>query len=748
MISFISCSSFDFDLFSFSNVQSAFSEVKLPFKKGGGRKPEINTGTSPGYYWLNSNIAHPIKTILLHTNLYSNYFPDYFPQYFPIISHVPAIYSIRTFFGEIIGKKRLTAAENGFRLCTIGTLNVPFYRRFPMKVIQYNRRPGFQSNRKFRNPRLRRRKINFLTPLLIGLAAVAVGVGCFFLFQGGPGSGQKAVTAAAIETVTPSAPAVSAAAPSASPSASESPVVSVAAEPPVEMAVAPVAGTKPSDFKLKTSIFADTKKVSSYTRPDPISFSQGSAYTKLPGIITFRGNNYREGASYGTVEVAKKQLAKVKSVATGSVRKSGGSGSWTGSGWTGQPLIVKWPEETKKIMNLYPEKKADPDLVEVIYPCLDGKIYFLDLKDMTPTRPPIKTKAGPIKGTASLYPSGIPMLFVGQGDALPGGSVKYRIYSLIDQKLLKTFGTKDPNKLRGWEAYDSSALIDAKTDTLIEPGENGLLYTIKLNTKYDPKAGTLTIKPDPPVKFRYTSSKYGENKFWWGFEDSAVAYKNYLYLTDNGGTLFCIDLNTMKLVWAQSTLDDSNSTPLFEESAKDGTCYIYTSTSMHFTAKGSGSSRKGTTPIWKIDASNGRYVWSKPPKYTCYTKEGVSGGVEGTGILGKNDISNLVIYPVARTPSFGSGLLVAIEKETGKEAWRTPFKNYLWSSPVAVYTKEGKSFIVQCDTGGKMHLLDGKSGAILDTVDLGGNIEASPAVYGNTIVVGTRRQKIWQVKIE
>lgn len=284
------------------------------------------------------------------------------------------------------------------------------------------------------------------------------------------------------------------------------------------MAVAAIAGTQPSKFGLKTGIYVDTEKVETYTRPEPITFGRGADYTDLEGIITFRGNNYREGASYGTADIKAGSLKKTwpEPVKTGSVSKSGGDGSWTGSGWTGQPLIVKWPEETKQIMNLYPEKKADPDLVEVIYACLDGKIYFLDLKDGSPTRPAIKTKAGPIKGTCSLYPSGIPMLFVGQGDALPGGVVKYRIYSLIDYKLLHTFGTDDPNKHRGWEAYDSSALIDAKTDTLIEPGENGILYTIKLNTKYDPQAGTLSIKPDGPVKFNYTSSQYGDNKYWWG----------------------------------------------------------------------------------------------------------------------------------------------------------------------------------------------------------------------------------------
>ena len=80
---------------------------------------------------------------------------------------------------------------------------------------------------------------------------------------------------------------------------------------------------------------------------------------------------------------------------TGSVAKSKqaapNGGSWTGSCWTGQPLIVKWPEDIKKVMNLYDDKKAEKDLVEVIYPCVDGYIHFYDLKDGSETRKPIKT---------------------------------------------------------------------------------------------------------------------------------------------------------------------------------------------------------------------------------------------------------------------------------------------------------------------------------------------------------------------
>jgi hypothetical protein len=263
--------------------------------------------------------------------------------------------------------------------------------------------------------------------------------------------------------------------------------------PTVDMTVAPAAGTTPAALDLSTGTYVNGEKVTSYARADPIDFGAGNAYTSLPGIITFRGNNYRDSPSYGTADVALGKLVLEWSVPSGSVPKTGGEGSWTGSGWTGQPLIVKWPEDTKQIMNLKETKKADPDLVEVIYPCLDGRIYFLDLKDGTATRPVIESGGGPFKGTGSLYPDGTPMLFVGHGDGAPNREpVKARLYSLIDQKQLYSFGTKpDALSFRSFHAYDSSALFDVESDTIIEPGENGILYTIKLNTKYDKTAGTL-----------------------------------------------------------------------------------------------------------------------------------------------------------------------------------------------------------------------------------------------------------------
>lgn len=525
--------------------------------------------------------------------------------------------------------------------------------------------------------------------------------------------------------------------------------------PSVNMSVRATAETSPEAFNITTKIFRGTTQIPSFQRQNTIFFGPGKEYTSLEGIVTFRGNNYREGAAYGTAAVERAKLTPVWSANTGSVAKATGTGAWTGSGWTGQPLIVRWPADIRAIMNIKAEKKADPGLTEVIYPCLDGNIHFLDLRDGSRTREPIVSGGGPFKGTGSLHPDGTPLLFVGHGDNSPGKeSVRSRLYSLIDQKLLYTFGrSKDPNAYRSFHAYDSSALFDINADTIIEPGENGLLYTIRLNTQFDKEAGTLSISPGQAVKVSYTAPNYSNGPSntpstrWWGMEDSAVIWQNYLYVAENGGKFMCFDLNTMELIWVQDVLDDTNSTPIFEESPEDGTCYLYISTSLHITRKGAADPRHGGIPIWKIDAATGEIVW-QTPMYDCYTISGVSGGVQATPVLGKEDIAHLVIYAIARTPNVESGILVALDKRTGEEIWSTSFDHYSWSSPVAVYTPQGKAYIVLCDSIGNMFLLEGTTGRVLDSINLGTNIEASPAVFDDMIVVGTRGQKIYGVRIE
>jgi hypothetical protein len=533
-----------------------------------------------------------------------------------------------------------------------------------------------------------------------------------------------------------------------------SPVPTVSPTPTPAPTPHAVAGTAPDTLGLISELNLNGGDIASYIRDVPFSFGEGGSYTALNGIITFRSDHWRQGATYGDATVTSKTLTKVWSADTASLPRTSGANAWTGNGWTGQPLIVKWPESTRNVMNLYDMAKGKDGLVEVIYPSLDGMVHFLDLETGERTRDKIDVGL-PFKGAGSLDPRGYPLLYIGAGDAAPAHHGRealvqeYFIYSLIDGKLLYSFGKNpDPYAQRAWHAYDSAALVDAGADTLILPGENGILYTLKLNTRYDAAAGAISISPGDMLKMRYTTKRARDgmagDTYWLGMEASPAMWGEYLYVSDNCGTMLCVNTTIMQVVWVQDTLDDSNSTPVLE--VVNGKPYIYTSTSLHWTSASVGSG-SGVIPIWKLDGLTGEVLWRRD--YNCNTVPNVSGGVEGSGLLGKNSLNDLVFYTIARTPGQSDGKLVALRKNTGDEAWVYPMQNYSWSSPVAIYDKDsGAGYILVCDSGGYIHLLDGQTGALLASENLGGNVEASPAIYGNMLVVGTRQQKIWGIRID
>jgi len=504
------------------------------------------------------------------------------------------------------------------------------------------------------------------------------------------------------------------------------------------------ASTDPDNWGIDWEIYVGDRAVSDYERENPISFGDPENYFALPGIATFRGNNYRNSPTYGSATVTQKTLTKKWSVDTGAIA----GGRWAGCGWTGQPLMAQWDAQTRNNMNLYPEKKAKDGLVEVIYATLDGKIYFMDLEDGKPTRDPINMEMC-FKGAGSLDPRGYPLLYVGSGDAnIAGQKPRMFIISLIDGSLLYEYGDNDPISLRkdneNWSAFDSTPLVHAATDTLIWPGENGILYTLTLNADYDKDAGTVSINPGNMVRTRYSTSRSSETNYWLGYEAGANIVDNYLYISENGGMFFCIDLNTMELVWAQDTKDDSNSSPVFEYISQDER-YVYTAPSLHWTKD---ANSQGTICIYKLDALTGEIIWKTP--YDVHTVSGVSGGIQSSPLLGKpgTSLEGLIVYTIARTPNQSSGIMVALDTETGKEVWRLDMHNYAWSSPVPVYTTDGTGYIVVCDSMGYMFLVDGSTGRQQYLLELGKLVEASPAVYNNRIVVGLKAGPIVCVEIQ
>lgn len=499
-----------------------------------------------------------------------------------------------------------------------------------------------------------------------------------------------------------------------------------------------VDGTEPERLISSTAIMVDGEVVEQYESDYEINFDMPERYTELEGIVTFRGDNFRSGAAYGTAAVSSKTLTKVWSKSTSGLSDTDGI-YWSGSGWTGQPLIVKWPEATRKnISAMYDWAREKEGLVEVIYATLDGHVYFYELTSGEYTREPLNLGFN-YKGAGALDPRGYPILYVGSGVDSVNGRSRVKVVNLIDNSVMFEFGHNETFANRGWHMFDSSPLVSAETDQLIYPGENGILYIIHLNTKYNEQTGELSVDPDNIVKWKYNGVRSG-SRYWLGVESSAAIINNYIFLADNGGNLMCLDLNTLELVWVQDVLDDTNCSPVVD--VENGHPYIYISTSFHY---GWRSYSTAAIPIFKIDAETGEIVWRTD--YTCYTVQDLSDGVQGTIAVGKNKLSDMIFVPIARTPGASSGTLAALKKDTGEVVWEKETSMYSWSSPVDFYDADGNGYLLYCNSGFNMFLIDGKTGEQLDYMNLGGNIEASPAMYGNYAVVGTRAMRTYCIQV-
>ncbi len=494
--------------------------------------------------------------------------------------------------------------------------------------------------------------------------------------------------------------------------------------------------TSPDNFITDTTIVVNDEITDNYQNEYDIQFGQADEYTEAAGIIGFRGNNYRDNAAYGTVSVTEKTLSAAWRAPTGYLD------SWSGNGWTGQPMIVTWPYEIRQQMTAMHEwARSAEELTEVIYASLDGYIHFYELQTGNQTRDDMYL-GFIFKGAGALDPRGYPMMYVGAGDGSDAGSARAFVINLLDNSVMYEFGNDDPWAMREWTAYDSSPLVDAENDMLIYPGENGILYLIHLNTVYDKEAGSLSVDPDKIIRWRYDSVRNdGEYAYWLGMETSAAAIDNYLFVADNSGYMMCLDLNTLKLVWVQDILDDTNDSPVI--SVEDGHPYIYISTSYHYGWRSTG---KEVIPVYKIDAENGEIIWQT--EYYCYSVDGVSGGVQGTIASGKNNVDDLIFVPVSRTPEAESGVLAAISKSTGEVVWEFPTQSFSWSSPTLFYDDQGKGYLLCSELFDKFYLIDAADGTVLNSLSCGGVIESSPAIYGNYAVVGTRDQGIWGIEIK
>lgn len=396
-------------------------------------------------------------------------------------------------------------------------------------------------------------------------------------------------------------------------------------------------------------------------------------------------------------------------------------GSWGGgTGWTGQPLYVKWDKSDVERINSNKNTTADFYSEEIIVGSLCGNVYFLNFNNGKPSRTAIAV-GNPIKGTVSLDPVRRNRLFVGQG--VPVKRPFGHMVVDIDKGEITQFMSEDAKAYRGWGAFDSSPIRVGQF--LFWPSENGSVY------KYLCDGDSLRLHS----VMRYTIKGAAP-----GMEASLCVYRNYGYTADNHGNLICINLNTLRPVWSFENGDDTDATIVLSE--EDGMPYIYTGCEV--------DRRSDSTACFrKLNALTGELAWENKilGKRVDINEKHFDGGYYATPLLGTGNCANLVFANCVTNTNGQNGCLVAFERKTGKVAYRTPLKRYAWSSPVGFTNENDEMFIFTADTFGYVYLINGSDGSIIYKEKVGYNFESSPVVIGNSVVIGSRGWHIYKMTI-
>ena len=490
---------------------------------------------------------------------------------------------------------------------------------------------------------------------------------------------------------------------------------------------------------IKTSVIYDgTKTVKTYERPadQRLNMLSAAGYARQPyGVMTFRGSSFRQNAAEGTVEDLKEMEVLWRTDAS-SVK--GASSTYYGIGWTGQPLIVKWSKEVRELSNILEAKRETKALREVILAGEDGNIYFLDLETGEPTRNVIAL-GYPMRGTPSVHSMGFPLMSVGQYArkmARGTGDIGLRAYDLLNQKQTFFIDGLDGKLKRPYYtvgSFETSSLFDHNSDSMVSAGTNGMLYVTHLNTSIDRTSGTMTVKPTH-VSMKAKAS--GEDSKQTAVESSMAAYQNYVFYADMGGYLRCVDTNTMTTVWAVST-QDSVEAAIALDLDEEGNLWLYTANTLQ-------QRKKGDCAVRCYNAMSGEMRWSTSVGVDKAAKKNgnVVGGFRASPVIGTGPLSELVFFTASSVNSIGGvfspSMVFALNKNSGEIIWTKSMESYTYSSPVAVYTDQGEGYIIQAASDGNLYLLDGQSGSVVYTLGLDGAINASPAVYKDTLVIGTQ----------
>lgn len=422
----------------------------------------------------------------------------------------------------------------------------------------------------------------------------------------------------------------------------------------------------------------------------------------VEGLLTFRGNPtatwYGKGPVPTTPEI---KWSFPDTPMCSSSTDLGVTSTWCGNGWTGQPVIWERPD----------------GVTEMIFGAYDRKLHFLDADSGQPTRSPILT-GDIIKGTPTIDPDGFPLVYFGSRDN------KLRIVALDRTDPVVIWENEADLAIEGrWnDDWDSSPRI--VNDVMFEGSENSIYYIWKLNRGYD-DLGLVTVEPQLKFKMETWTQQLlndiGPSYPAVSVENSSALYEGRVYFANSGGRVIGLDITNIEngeapIVFDYWVGDDVDASIVIDE---EGMLYVSAEYERYTQrAKDLGQLIK-LNPYEPDDP----YIWGM---YSL-TEPPVKGGLWSTPALGRE-----VLYAVTN-----KGFLVAVDRETGEEAWVFEVGEGSWSSPAIVDNR----LLVASNSGLlRSFVIDDERNPVLEwTFKVGnGNIEATPAVWNGMIYLGNR----------
>ena len=427
----------------------------------------------------------------------------------------------------------------------------------------------------------------------------------------------------------------------------------------------------------------------------------------VEGLLTFRGSPTR--SFYGTGPVPADPVVVWSYPDSGGLCRRSTVGAetrtWCGLGWTGQPALF---EREGRLWT--------------VFGALDGAVHFLDAATGETLLPRFQT-GDIIKGSVTIDPDGFPLVYTGSRDNY------FRVIA-FDGDRPRELWRLDATSVRPtrWNNdWDGSALVI--DDHLFVGGENSRIHIVRLNRGFD---GDGRVTADPELIFhaagwdRELIAAVGDNV---SIENSVAISGDTLYFANSGGLVQGWDISGLtegvdpERVFRYWVGDDVDATLVVDE---DGMLYV----GAEFERNTARSRELGQ--VLKLDPTRSgedALVWS------IAERQGLETGVWGTPAL----YGDFLIF------GGEGGRLRAVRRATGEDVWSIDLGFHLWQSPVVV---DDVLVMGNCSGVLRAFALDpgGAAPEELWALPLDqGCIEATPAVWDGTIVIGTRSGRVYGI---